>query len=300
MTQNEETQFVDPDERGADELIANRVHDAFEEVTLLFERRGGSRSLFGLRDLDEQILVQRGPLLVLLVGRSGMGRSALAGHIALHTDVTGQVVYHSADLSPGMATLRMLLSGGRVDLTRTMLGWLSEREFEQLAHVASPLAERDMYLTDASPMNLEDLVASTRARHEVSPLGLVVVDGLELLDLHSGQQMDAALRVLRGLSRALWCPVIVTLPVGRGPDRRSNKRPQIVDIEVAPAAEGLADVIIGLYRDDFYHRESDRSGIAELIIMKQKNGPVGTALVQVQPQMFRFNNLAPEEVQRLR
>lgn len=271
------------------------VYDTFERMAEFHS--GGSRPLFGLRDLDALVCVTDEAQLILLVGRPGMGRSALSLHLAA-AQPDRAVLYFSVNQTAAQTTQRLLAASGRADQSRIRAGQLSERDWERLAHAAGRLSEQPLHIIDAYDFTVERMLSATRETHAAIPLSLVVIDGLELLNALPGEAMDAALLRLRVLSRDLGCPVVVTLPLSSKLEQRPypRKRPWLTDIDVSPRAAEIADVVLGLYRDEMYNRGTDQSGIAEIIVMKQSDGPVGTVRVQFHTPHGRFNDLAPEGI----
>lgn len=268
------------------------VYDTFDRMTWF--HGGSSQSSFGLRDLDDQVVVRDEAQLIILAGRPGMGRSVLSLHLAAARPER-TVLYFSVNLTAEQVTQRLLASNGRVDQNRIRGGQLNDRDWERLAHAAGRLSEQPLHLVDAYDFTVERMLSVAREIHTATPLSLVVVDGLELLDVAPGEPLDEALLRLRVLSRELGCPVVVTLPLGSKLEQRPypRKRPLLTDIEIAPRAAEIADVVLGLYRDEVYNRETEQSGIAEIIVMKQSGGPVGTVRVQFHAPHGRFNDLAP-------
>ncbi|WP_291423611.1 replicative DNA helicase [Deinococcus sp.] len=284
------------------------VQDTFEYITLLHANKGipdGVSS--GFKDLDEQISgLQKGSLNVL-AARPSMGKTAFALSIAQNVALRGEkaVAVFSLEMPSVQLALRMLCSEARVDMNRIRSGQLNERDFERLAHAAGRLAEAPMIIDDEPDLTLNGLRSKLRrmsAQH--GQLGLVVIDYLQLMSggkSNGGsdnrqQEISTISRGLKGLARELEVPIMVLSQLSRAVEQRPNHRPMLSDLRESGAIEQDADIVMFIYRDEYYNKETDQQGIAEIIIGKQRNGPVGTVKLQFHSAHVRFNDLAPEGV----
>ena len=284
------------------------VHNTFEYITLLHANKGipdGVSS--GFRDLDEQISgLQKGSLNVL-AARPSMGKTAFALSIAQNVALRGEktVAVFSLEMPSVQLALRMLCSEARVDMNRIRSGQLNERDFERLAHAAGRLAEAPMVIDDEADLTLNGLRSKLRritAQH--GQLGLVVVDYLQLMSGGKStggsdnrqQEISTISRGLKSLARELEVPIMVLSQLSRAVEQRPNHRPMLSDLRESGAIEQDADIVMFIYRDEYYNKETDQQGIAEIIIGKQRNGPVGTVKLQFHSAHVRFNDLAPEGV----
>ena len=291
----------------ATQAMGDVVHDTFEYITLLHSNKGipdGVSS--GFRDLDEQISgFQKGSLNVL-AARPSMGKTAFALSIAQNVALRGEkvVAVFSLEMPAVQLALRMLCSEGRVDMNRIRSGQLGERDFERLAHSAGRLAEAPMVIDDEPDLTVNALRSKLRrisAQH--GPLGLVVIDYLQLMSGSKGgggenrqQEISLISRQLKNIAREMEVPVIVLSQLSRAVEQRPNHRPMLSDLRESGAIEQDADIVMFIYRDEYYNKETDQQGIAEIIIGKQRNGPVGTVKLQFHSSHVRFNDLAPEGV----
>ncbi len=292
----------------ATQAMGDVVHDTFEYITLLHSNKGipdGVSS--GFRDLDEQISgFQKGSLNVL-AARPSMGKTAFALSIAQNVALRGEkvVAVFSLEMPAVQLALRMLCSEGRVDMNRIRSGQLGERDFERLAHSAGRLAEAPMVIDDEPDLTVNALRSKLRrisAQH--GQLGLVVIDYLQLMSGSKGsggnenrqQEISLISRQLKNIAREMEVPVIVLSQLSRAVEQRPNHRPMLSDLRESGAIEQDADIVMFIYRDEYYNKETDQQGIAEIIIGKQRNGPVGTVKLQFHSSHVRFNDLAPEGV----
>ncbi|WP_102126430.1 replicative DNA helicase [Deinococcus planocerae] len=228
---------------------------------------------------------------------------SIAQNVALRGEKT--VAVFSLEMPSVQLALRMLCSEARVDMNRIRSGQLNERDFERLAHAAGRLAEAPMVIDDEPDLTLNGLRSKLRriaAQH--GQLGLVVIDYLQLMSggKNNGgsdnrqQEISTISRGLKGLARELEVPIMVLSQLSRAVEQRPNHRPMLSDLRESGAIEQDADIVMFIYRDEYYNKETDQQGIAEIIIGKQRNGPVGTVKLQFHSAHVRFNDLAPEGV----
>ncbi len=290
------------------QIMSETVTETFEYITLLHQNKGipdGVSS--GFRDLDEKISgLQKGSLNVL-AARPSMGKTAFALSIAQNVALRGEktVAVFSLEMPAIQLTLRMLCSEARVDMNRIRSGQLNERDFERLAHAAGCLADAPMIIDDEPDLTLNNLRSKLRRMSaQYNQLGLVVIDYLQLMSggkSNGGsdnrqQEISTISRGLKSLARELEVPIIVLSQLSRAVEQRPNHRPMLSDLRESGAIEQDADIVMFIYRDEYYNKETDQQGIAEIIIGKQRNGPVGTVKLQFHSSYVRFNDLAPEGV----
>jgi len=289
------------------QAMSEVVQDTFEYITLLHSNKGipdGVAS--GFRDLDEQISgLQKGSLNVL-AARPSMGKTAFALSIAQNVALRGEktVAVFSLEMPSVQLALRMLCSEARVDMNRIRSGQLNERDFERLAHAAGRLAEAPMIIDDEPDLTVNALRSKLRriqAQH--GNLGLVIIDYLQLMSGNKSggggnenrqQEISLISRSLKSIARELEVPVMVLSQLSRAVEQRPNHRPMLSDLRESGAIEQDADIVMFIYRDEYYNKETDQQGIAEIIIGKQRNGPVGTVKLQFHSSHVRFNDLAGE------
>ena len=241
-----------------------------------------------LLHLDEQIRPLDESWFVIVAGVPGMGRSALATHFLTGGQRPGLRLMYTIDQTPAMVTARLLTANARVDANRILTGHLNARDLERLSGAAGNISEMNLQIVDAYAMTIDDLTAHARSQAE-QPISIIVVDGIELIP---SVYLDQAIIQLRFLSRELRCPVVTTFPINpRSINQRPNHRPMLSDLDLSSAAESAADVILSVYRDDFYNKETDWQGIMEIDVLKQKNGPLGRLRVQFHSAHVRLNDL---------
>ncbi|MCL6567364.1 MAG: replicative DNA helicase [Meiothermus silvanus] len=274
------------------------LHETFDLIQRRVEGASDDEIETGFRALDEIIGgLGRGSLNVI-AARPGMGKTALALSIARNVACRGQAVaIFSLEMPAVQLVTRMLCSEARIDMSRLRQGQLSEREFSRLADAAGRIGEARMLIDDTSSLTLMELRARARRLHSEHRLGLIVVDYLQLLSgslSGENRQQEIALisRGLKGLARELNLPILALSQLSRAVEARPNKRPMLSDLRESGAIEQDSDLVLFLYRDEYYNPHSEQAGIAEVIVGKQRNGPTGTAELQFHAAHVRFNDLA--------
>jgi replicative DNA helicase len=229
---------------------------------------------------------------------------AVAQNIALKQNKT--VAVFSLEMPASQLVLRMLCNEARVDMNRVRQGSLNERDFERLVTAAGKLAEAPIFIDDAADLNVIELRSKSRRLMAERDLKMIVIDYLQLMTSgpsrgggggeNRQQEISTISRNLKSLARELNIPVVVLSQLSRAVESRPNHRPMLSDLRESGAIEQDADLVAFIYRDEYYDKNSEKQGIAEIIIGKQRNGPVGTVELQFHSQHVRFNDLAKEGV----
>jgi replicative DNA helicase len=272
----------------------NELHDnGAEEVT-------GVRT--GFYDLDRMTSgLQKGDLIVL-AARPSMGKTAFAINMAEHIAVAEglPVLVFSMEMGAAQLALRMVGSIGRIDQTHLRTGALKNDEWERLAEAVDKLGKASIFIDETPALNSAELRArARRMARQFGKLGLVVVDYLQLMSGSSSSEENRATEIgeisrgLKALAKELQCPVIALSQLNRSVESRNDKRPMMSDLRESGAIEQDADVIMFIYRDDYYNKDSKEPGVAEIVIGKQRNGPVGTVKLMFLKPLTKFDNLAP-------
>jgi replicative DNA helicase len=232
-----------------------------------------------------------------------MGKTAFALNIAEHVAVQEglPVAVFSMEMGASQLALRVVGSLGRIDQQHLRTGRLRDDEWERLPEAASKLSEAPMFIDESPGLNPAELRARARrlARQYGGTLGLIVIDYLQLMSgsSHSSEENRATVlgeisRGMKGLAKELQCPVIALSQLNRSVETRPDKRPMMSDLRESGAIEQDADVIMFIYRDDYYNKDSKEPGVAEIVLAKQRNGPVGTVKLTFLKPLTRFDNLA--------
>ena len=225
--------------------------------------------------------------------------TSLATAISLHAAVNAQVptAIFSLEMSKEQLVERLLCQEAKIDSQRMHRGMLSDREYEQLVNALPRLENAPIYV-DESPI-LDELTVLLKARQAKLQhgIGLVVIDYLQLMKGRGGkddnrvQEVSSISRSLKGLARELKIPVIALSQLSRGPEARPNKRPMLSDLRDSGSIEQDADVVVFLYRDEYYNDKTEEPGICELIIAKHRNGPTDTVKLRFRKDQTMFYNL---------
>jgi replicative DNA helicase len=291
--------------RKADYLeIEPLLRSVVARIDELYNRQGGSDITgiaTGFIDLDKQTSgLQKGDL-VIVAGRPSMGKTSLALNIAENVALSEglPVVIFSMEMSGEQLASRLLGSVGRVDQSRMRTGKLQDDEWPRVTDAIARLSNTQILIDETGSLSSLELRARARriARNFGGTLGLVVIDYLQLMS-GSGQENRATeiseiSRSLKSLAKELQCPVVALSQLNRGLEQRPNKRPIMSDLRESGAIEQDADVIMFIYRDEVYHPDTTTDkGMAEIIIGKQRNGPIGTVRLSWQGPYTKFDNLA--------
>ena len=252
----------------------------------------------GFTDLDDMTGGFEGGDLVVLAARPSMGKTALALNMARnHAREGGCVAVFSLEMSARQLVLRMLLSEARLDLKRYYRGLFGDRDMQVLARAAEELERIKIFIDDSGMVTVPDIAAKSRRLNRDQRLTLLVVDYIQLIqgrrgDRNREQEVAEVSRTLKLLAKELDLPILALSQLSRRPEERPNKRPHLADLRESGAIEQDADRVMFIYRDEVYDENSPDVGVAELILAKQRNGPIGTVKVSFQKEYARFDNLA--------
>jgi len=256
----------------------------------------------GFADLDDRTAGLQKSDLVIVAARPSMGKTTFAMNLVENVLLGGApVLVFSMEMPADSLVMRMLSSLGRIDQTRVRSGKLEEEDWPRLTSTMAMLNEQKLFIDDSPALSPTEVRARARrvARENGGALGLIMVDYLQLmrvpgLENNRVNEISEISRSLKGLAKELNCPVIALSQLNRSLEQRPNKRPVMSDLRESGAIEQDADVIMFIYRDEVYNPESPDKGTAEIIIGKQRNGPIGTLRLAFHGKYTRFEDLAPE------
>jgi replicative DNA helicase len=283
-----------------DDLLAQEL----TRIQELFERANPSDVTgvpTGFTDLDSKTSGLQPGDLIIVAGRPSMGKTSLALNIGEHVAVElgMPVAVFSMEMGAAQLALRMLGSIGRIDQMRLRTGRLTPDDWSRLSGAIERMQSAPMHIDETPALNTLELRArARRLAREYKHLGLVIVDYLQLMSASgSGEnratEISEMSRSLKALAKELKVPVIALSQLNRTVEQRTDKRPVMSDLRESGAIEQDADVILFIYRDEVYNPESADKGIAEIIIGKQRNGPIGRVNLRFGGEHTRFDNLAP-------
>lgn len=293
-TSSEEvTEIVDEAEKRILEISQHRIRgefvsirdvlvETYEQIEALHLNKSGIRGTpSGFVDLDRMTSGFQKSDLIIIAARPSMGKTAFALNVAQNVAIrTGETVaIFNLEMSAPQLVMRMIAAEGNIDAQAFRTGNLKEEDWEKLTMAISTLSESPIFIDDTPGITVYDIRAKLRRLQAEHGLGLVIIDYLQLISGVKGdsrqQEISEISRSLKLLARELNVPVISLSQLSRAVEQRQDKRPMLSDLRESGSIEQDADIVAFLYRDDYYHEESEKKNIAEVIIGKQRNGPVG-------------------------
>ena len=284
--------------------IKEVLWSTFAHIERLQESQGGVSGIAtGFRDLDRMTTGLQAGDLAIVAGRPSMGKTSWALNVAQHAAIEHEVpvAIFSLEMSKQQLVQRFLCAEGRVDSQRLRRGQLDPEEYQSLARAAGYLSTAPIWIDDSATGGVLDMKAKSRRLKAEADLGLVVVDYIQLMSGTTRtdsrvQEVSEISRGLKALARELEVPVIALSQLNRAPEQRTDRRPQLSDLRESGAIEQDADLVIFLYRPEYYlgPRDSDGKnieGAAELIVAKQRNGPTGKVDLFFHKSYTRFDSV---------
>ncbi len=280
--------------------IKDLLTRAVDRIDALFQQDNPITGVAtGFADFDEMTSGLQPSDLIIVAGRPSMGKTTFAMNIAEHVAVREglPVAVFSMEMPGEQLAMRLMSSLGRIDQHKVRTGRLEDDDWPKLTMAVGELAEAPLFIDDTPALTPNELRARARrlARENGGKLGLIVIDYLQLMQVagHSENragEISEISRSLKGLAKELDVPVIALSQLNRSLEQRPNKRPVMSDLRESGAIEQDADVIVFIYRDEVYNEDSPDKGTAEIIIGKQRNGPIGTLRLTFLGQYTRFEN----------
>ncbi|MEJ1336866.1 MAG: replicative DNA helicase [Candidatus Sedimenticola sp. (ex Thyasira tokunagai)] len=285
--------------RGGFESIKSLLTKAVDKIETLFEQDEPITGLStGFSDFDDRTSGLHPADLVIVAGRPSMGKTTFAMNIAENVAINSKlpVAVFSMEMPGEALAMRMMSSLGRINQSRVRNGKLEDDEWPRLTSAVSLLAEAKLYIDDTPAMSpLEVRARARRLMREHGELGLIMIDYLQLMQVpgmseNRTNEISAISRSLKALAKELNVPVIALSQLNRSLESRTNKRPIMSDLRESGAIEQDADLVVFIYRDEVYNEDSPDKGRAEIIIAKQRNGPIGTFNLTFLGEFTKFEN----------
>lgn len=276
------------------------IKSSIEMIDNLYQRKGMITGLpTGFIELDQQLAGLQSADLIVVAGRPAMGKSSFALCVAEHVALTQKagVAIFCPEMSKENVVQRMLCSHARINAHSVRSGMLSTSDWPNLTKAAGKLSEAPIFIDDSPGISVLELRAKARRLKSRHDIHLVIIDYLQLMEESSyaenrQQEISVISRNLKALARELNVPVIAVSQLSRAPERRESFRPRLSDLRESGAIEQDADVVLMLFREDYYNPTDENRGIADVIIAKQRNGPTGTVKLAFISEYTRFETLA--------
>jgi replicative DNA helicase len=255
----------------------------------------------GFNELDERTAgLQRGELIIV-AGRPSMGKTTLAVNIAENAAIGNQIptAIFSMEMSSEQLTFRMIGSIGRVNQSNLRRGRLNDEDWRRIDSAVSMMSAAPLFIDDSAGLSPTEVRARARRLKREHGLGLIVIDYLQLMQVagtaeNRATEISEISRSLKALAKELDLPVIALSQLNRSVEQRVDKKPVMSDLRESGAIEQDADVIVFIYREEVYDKETPRKGVADIIIGKQRNGPIGEFHLTFKGEFTRFENLVAE------
>ncbi|MFM7325965.1 MAG: replicative DNA helicase [Nodosilinea sp.] len=253
----------------------------------------------GFYDLDAMTKGFQRSDLIIAAGRPSMGKTSFVLNMARNIAALQKlpVAIYSLEMSKLQLVYRLLSSEVEMESSRLRTGRIAQNEWEKLGHAISMLSQMPIFIDDTPNISVIEMRSKCRRlqAEQGGALGLILIDYLQLMEGGSDnrvQELSKITRSLKGLARELNAPIIALSQLSRGVESRTNKRPMMSDLRESGSIEQDADLIMMLYREEYYEPDTPDRGIAEVIVTKHRNGPTGTVKLLFEPQFTRFRNLA--------
>ena len=288
--------------------LKDLMHETYKTLRTLYERKEHITGVpTGFIRLDEMTAGFHSGNLIIIAGRPSMGKTALAMNIAQHAAGLAKdplpVLVFSLEMGKEELAMRLLASEARVDAGRMKTGFFKDADWPRLVKGSNTLSQSKMYIDDSSDLTVLDMRSKARRQKAETGLGMVIVDYLQLMRGNSRlenrqQEISDITRSLKALAKELKIPVVALSQLNRSIETRgkNERRPLMSDLRESGAIEQDADVIMFVYREEVYDKENpDVKGKAELIIVKQRNGPTGTVDLVFRGEYTRFENMSDRQ-----
>lgn len=280
------------------------LKQTIDKVEQLYETKNPiTGTATGFADLDDMTAGLQPADLVIVAGRPSMGKTALAMNFAEHAAIEQDIpiAFFSMEMPGSQLAMRLLASLSRVNAQRLRTGKLHDDDWPRLTSTLSMLSERPIYIDDSPALSPLEIRTRARRLHREHGLGMIIIDYLQLMQTsdsaeNRATEISAITRSLKNLAKELNVPIVALSQLNRSLEARPNKRPVMSDLRESGAIEQDADVIFFIYRDEVYNEDSSDRGVAEIIVGKQRNGPIGTVRLTFLGEYTRFENYTSTEL----
>jgi replicative DNA helicase len=288
--------------RGGFQDIKDLLTTTVEQIDYLFQSDGHITGVpTGFDKFDDMTTGLHPGELIIVAGRPSMGKTTFAMNIAENAAIghRAPVAVFSMEMPGEQLAMRMISSLGRIDQHHIRTGQLTDEDWPRITSAVHMLSEAKMYVDDTPALSPSEIRARARRMKRKHGLGLIVIDYLQLMQVGGSSENRATeiseiSRGLKALAKELSVPVIALSQLNRSLEQRTDKRPIMSDLRESGAIEQDADVIVFIYRDEVYNEDSPQKGTAEIIIAKQRNGPIGKSMLTFLGKYTKFENFIPE------
>ena len=276
--------------------------DAVDRIDLLHQSGGDITGIpTGYTEFDKLTAGLQAGELIVIAGRPSMGKSTLAVNIAENAAIGAKVptAIFSMEMPSQQLAFRMISSLGRVDQTHLRTGKFPDEDWSRINTAVQLMSDAPIFIDDSASLSPTEIRARARRLKREHGLGLIVVDYLQLMQVHGSKENRATeiseiSRSLKALAKELELPIIALSQLNRSVEQRTDKRPVMSDLRESGAIEQDADLIVFIYREEVYNQDTPRKGIADISIAKQRNGPIGDFLLTFVGRFTKFENWVPE------
>ncbi|WP_291651555.1 replicative DNA helicase [Clostridium sp.] len=281
------------------EPLSTVLERGFIEIERLFNNKGSITGVgSGIRDLDAKTSgFQKGDM-VLIAARPSMGKTTFSLNIAENAALREgkSVVIFSLEMPKEQLAYKLLCSEANVDMLKLRTGNLDDDDWERIARATGPLSKAKIYIDDTAGLSVMEMRSKCRKIKMEHGIDMILIDYLQLMSGSSGsesrqQEVSEISRSIKALAKEMECPIIALSQLSRAPEQRADHRPMLSDLRESGSIEQDADVVMFLYRDEYYNKETEEKNIGECIIAKQRNGPVGTVKMAWIGSQSKFANL---------
>lgn len=281
------------------EPMSDILERGFLQIENVFNNKGQVSGVSsGFTDLDSKTSgFQKGDM-ILIAARPSMGKTTFALNIAENAALRGgkSIAVFSLEMSKEQLSYKLLCSQANVDMLKLRTGDLQDKDWENIAKASGPLANANIYIDDTAGTSVMEMRSKCRKLKMEHGIDLIIIDYLQLMSGSTQsesrqQEVSEISRSIKALAKEMQCPVIALSQLSRAPEQRADHRPMLSDLRESGSIEQDADLVMFLYRDEYYDKETEDKNVAECIIAKQRNGPVGTVKLAWLGQYSRFGNL---------
>ncbi|MEA4825927.1 MAG: replicative DNA helicase, partial [Clostridium sp.] len=280
------------------EPISIVLERGFEQIEKMFNNKGETTGVpTGFPELDAKTSGFQPGDMILIAARPSMGKTTFALNIAQYAAIREgkSVVIFSLEMSKEQLAYKLLCAEANIDMLKLRTGELEDNDWERIAKASGPIAASKIYIDDTAGVSVMEMRSKCRRLKIEHGIDMIVIDYLQLMSGSNSesrqQEVSEISRSIKALAKEMHCPVIALSQLSRAPEQRADHRPMLSDLRESGSIEQDADLVMFLYRDEYYNKETEDKNVAECIIAKQRNGPVGTVKLAWLGQYSKFGRL---------